>query len=39
VTKLIKDNKQGKIDASFTIWSLLAIESWMTQFKDGKKIG
>jgi len=38
VTKLIKDNKQGKIDASFTIWSLLAIESWMTQFKDGKKI-
>jgi asparagine synthase (glutamine-hydrolysing) len=38
VTKLIKDNKQGKIDASFTIWSLLAIESWMTQFKDGKKL-
>ncbi len=39
VTKLIKDNKQGKIDASFTIWSLLAIESWLTQFKDGRKIG
>jgi asparagine synthase (glutamine-hydrolysing) len=38
VTKLIKDNKQGKIDASFTIWSLLAIESWLTQFKDGKTI-
>ncbi len=39
VTKLIKDNKEGKIDASFTIWSMLAIESWLTQFKDGKKIG
>jgi asparagine synthase (glutamine-hydrolysing) len=38
VSKLIKDNKQGKIDASFTIWSLLAVESWMTQFKDGIKL-
>lgn len=34
VIRLIKDNKQGKIDASYTIWSLLAIESWMKQFVD-----
>ncbi len=34
VWKLIKDNKQGKIDASYTVWSLLAIESWMRQFID-----
>jgi asparagine synthase (glutamine-hydrolysing) len=34
VTRLIHDNKCGKIDASYTIWSLLAIESWMRQFID-----
>jgi len=34
VWKLIKDNKAGKIDASYTIWCLLAIESWMRQFID-----
>jgi asparagine synthase (glutamine-hydrolysing) len=34
VARLILDNKQGKIDASYTIWSLLAIESWMKQFLD-----
>jgi asparagine synthase (glutamine-hydrolysing) len=38
VWKLINDNKAGKIDASYTIWSLLAIESWMQQFVDGKKL-
>ena len=32
VQELIENNKQGKIDASYTIWSLLAIESWMQQF-------
>lgn len=32
VHKLIIDNKAGKIDASYTIWALLAIESWMQQF-------
>lgn len=32
VQKLIEDNKKGKIDASYTIWSLLALESWMQQF-------
>lgn len=34
VSRLIADNKSGKIDASYTIWSLLAIESWMKQFVD-----
>ncbi|HSZ73099.1 MAG TPA: asparagine synthase (glutamine-hydrolyzing) [Cytophagaceae bacterium] len=34
VSRLIQDNKSGKIDASYTIWSLLAIESWMRQFAD-----
>lgn len=37
VSKLIQDNKKGKIDASYPIWSLLAIESWMRQFYDIKK--
>ena len=32
VHELINDNKAGKIDASYTIWALLAIESWMQQF-------
>jgi asparagine synthase (glutamine-hydrolysing) len=34
VLELIKENKEGRIDASYTIWSLLAIESWMQQFID-----
>ena len=34
VSRLIRDNKLGKIDASYTVWSLLAIESWMRQFVD-----
>ncbi len=34
VWRLIEDNKKGKIDASYTIWSLLAIESWFKQFVD-----
>lgn len=34
VSKLIQDNKKGKIDASYPIWGLLAIESWMQQFVD-----
>ncbi len=29
VEKLKKDNIEGKIDASYTIWSLLATESWL----------
>ncbi|TRU02498.1 MAG: asparagine synthase (glutamine-hydrolyzing) [Microcystis aeruginosa Ma_AC_P_19900807_S300] len=37
VQKLIKDNQAGKIDASYIIWGLLAIESWMTQFVDASE--
>ncbi len=34
VHNLIENNKKGKIDASYSVWSLLAIESWMRQFVD-----
>ncbi|MDQ2720959.1 MAG: asparagine synthase (glutamine-hydrolyzing) [Bacteroidota bacterium] len=37
VWKIIEDNKHSKIDASYIIWDLLAIESWMRQFVDKKK--
>ena len=36
VSSLIEKNKKGIIDASYPIWSLLAIESWMRQFNDKK---
>lgn len=36
IQNLINDNKEGTIDASYTIWSLLSIESWMQQFYDLK---
>lgn len=32
VWQLIKDNETGKVDAAYTIWALLAIESWYRQF-------
>jgi asparagine synthase (glutamine-hydrolysing) len=32
VQRLIKDNRMGKVDASYTVWSMLAIESWLRQF-------
>ena len=32
VHKLIEKNKSGQIDASYTIWALLAIQSWLNQF-------
>ncbi len=32
VRDLIKRNSIGQIDASYTIWSLLAIQSWLEQF-------
>ena len=32
VQQLIEDNQSGKIDASYSIWCLLAIDSWMRQF-------
>lgn len=33
VNALIKENKKGKIDASYSILGLLLIQSWMNQFK------
>ena len=36
VRRLIDDNKNGKTDASYSIWALLAIESWFRQFVDSK---
>jgi asparagine synthase (glutamine-hydrolysing) len=38
VWELINDNKTGKIDASYTVWSLMAIESWMEQFVDSTSV-
>jgi asparagine synthase (glutamine-hydrolysing) len=37
IEDLIEKNRKGLVDASYTIWSLLAIESWMRQFYDEKK--
>lgn len=37
VKKLIERNSNDKIDASYSIWALLSIESWFTQFYDFKK--
>ncbi|RRB00883.1 asparagine synthase (glutamine-hydrolyzing) [Larkinella rosea] len=34
VHQLIRDNKNGKIDATYSIWGLMAIESWFRQFVD-----
>lgn len=38
VQQLIAENKSGKVDGSYTVWSLLAIESWMEQFVDGRAV-
>jgi asparagine synthase (glutamine-hydrolysing) len=37
VQQLIADNESGRIDASYSIWSLLAIDSWIRQFSTLKK--
>ena len=37
ISNLIEENKKGTIDASYPIWSLLAIESWLRQFCDSNK--
>ena len=34
IRELIMKNKSGKIDASYQIWGLLAIDSWLRQFTD-----
>jgi len=36
VKMLIENNKKGKIDASYSILCLMAIESWHRQFVDKK---
>jgi len=37
VWELINKNKSGEIDASYTIWAILAVSSWVTQFSRYKK--
>lgn len=37
VLQLIEDNRNSKIDGSYTIFSILAIDSWLKQFS-GRKI-
>lgn len=32
IQQLIEDNQEGKIDASYTVWSLLSIDNWFKQF-------
>jgi len=32
IARLIEDNKNGKIDAAYTIWSIIAIKSFLKQF-------
>ncbi|MFC5409154.1 asparagine synthase (glutamine-hydrolyzing) [Larkinella bovis] len=34
VRNLMENNQRGKIDASYTIWGLMAMESWFRQFVD-----
>jgi asparagine synthase (glutamine-hydrolysing) len=34
VWSLINENKSGKIDASYTVWTILAIDSGLTMFKN-----
>ncbi len=36
VGELLKNNREGKIDAAYTIWSLLAVSSWIHQFCEKK---
>ncbi|HRO07517.1 MAG TPA: asparagine synthase (glutamine-hydrolyzing) [Saprospiraceae bacterium] len=32
INQLVSDNKKGYVDASYSVWSLLAIKSWINQF-------
>ena len=32
IWELIDANKKGEIDASYSIWAILAIDSWINQF-------
>jgi asparagine synthase (glutamine-hydrolysing) len=33
VSEIVTQNREGKINASYNIWSLLAMQSWIKQFK------
>ena len=33
VQEIVEQNKKGQINASYSVWSLLAIQSWLNQFK------
>ena len=37
VARLLEENRRGRIDASYTIWALLAIEVWMQLFIDNSR--
>lgn len=39
VQTLIAKNASGKIDASYSIWAVLAIQSWLNQFYENGKQG
>jgi len=32
IKKVIKDNKSGKINASYNVWSFIAVKCWLKQF-------
>jgi asparagine synthase (glutamine-hydrolysing) len=32
IEQIIRDNKKGKINASYNVWSFLAVQSWLKQF-------
>jgi asparagine synthase (glutamine-hydrolysing) len=32
ISRLLSDNQNNKTDAAYTIWALLAVESWLRQF-------
>ncbi len=32
IKKLIEENRTGRIDAAYTIWAILSINSWLNQF-------
>ena len=36
VNALVESNKKGDIDASYSIWAILAIDSWVRQFSKGR---
>lgn len=33
ISEIVEKNREGRINASYNIWSLLAIQSWIKQFK------